>query len=166
MMQRKEMSYAVIGGVIGAVLTMATGSFSPLGAQNVVKDVEFGTITCRKLRVIEAGVDTIICKKIWVVDSDNKLAVGIGTNEHGGTIAVGKPGKGSAEMIIDEHGAVVAVRGKDGKSGAAMSLTELGGTVFVYGKDELSHAGMGIDVHGGNVSVSGKFGKANTLIPE
>ena len=35
-MRRKEALYAVIGGVVGAVLVMATGSFAPLGAQNEV----------------------------------------------------------------------------------------------------------------------------------
>ena len=33
-MRRKEALFAVIGGIVGAVLVMATGSFSPLGAQD------------------------------------------------------------------------------------------------------------------------------------
>ena len=35
-MRRKEVLFAVIGGIVGAVLVMAAGSFSPLGAQNEV----------------------------------------------------------------------------------------------------------------------------------
>ena len=41
-MRRKEALYAVVGGVVGAVLVMVAGSFSPLGAQNELKDAEFG----------------------------------------------------------------------------------------------------------------------------
>ena len=44
-MTRKEALIAVIGGVVGAVLVMAAGSISPLGAQNGVRDAEFGKIT-------------------------------------------------------------------------------------------------------------------------
>ena len=38
-MKRKEALIAVIGGVVGAVLVMAVGSFAPLGAQS---DTKFG----------------------------------------------------------------------------------------------------------------------------
>ncbi len=51
-MQRKEvLCVAVIGGVVGAILVMAAGLIAPLGAQNEVKDAEFGKITCRRLEV-------------------------------------------------------------------------------------------------------------------
>ena len=33
-MRRKEVLIAVIGGIVGAVLVMVAGLFSPLGAQN------------------------------------------------------------------------------------------------------------------------------------
>ena len=39
-MKRKEALIAVIGGVVGAVLVMAVGSFAPLGAQNEAADAE------------------------------------------------------------------------------------------------------------------------------
>ena len=47
-MRRKEVLFAVIGGIVGAVLVMATGSFSPLGAHNEAVDLDLGTITCSK----------------------------------------------------------------------------------------------------------------------
>ncbi|MDE0301206.1 MAG: hypothetical protein OXN17_21465 [Candidatus Poribacteria bacterium] len=43
-MKRKEALFAVIGGVVGAVLVMAAGLFSPLRTQREVTDAEFGTI--------------------------------------------------------------------------------------------------------------------------
>ena len=51
-MNRKASLYAVIGGVVGAVLTMAVCSVLPLGAQN--GDATFGKITCTKLNVVDA----------------------------------------------------------------------------------------------------------------
>ena len=53
-MRRKETLCAVIGGIVGAVLAMASGAVLPLGAQNQAADVEFGTIICRELQVVEA----------------------------------------------------------------------------------------------------------------
>ena len=50
-MKKREVLLAVIGGVVGAVLVMVAGSFSPLGAQNEVADAEFGKITCSRLEV-------------------------------------------------------------------------------------------------------------------
>ena len=43
MMNKKERWYAVIGGCVGAVLTLVVCSFSPLGAQNdVIEMRQFG----------------------------------------------------------------------------------------------------------------------------
>ena len=50
-MKRDVIYTAIIGGVVGAILAMAAGSFSPLGAQNDVKNAEFRTITCLRLVV-------------------------------------------------------------------------------------------------------------------
>ena len=70
-MNRKASLYAVIGGVVGVVLTMAVGLFAPLGAQTEVRDAEFESITCRR---------------IWMIDDDSKLAVGITGGLGGGEI--------------------------------------------------------------------------------
>lgn len=66
--------FAVIGGVVGAVLVMASGSFSPLGAQSESKG-NFDEITCRKIRVVA---------------SDGKLAVLISSRYGGRVSMVGK----------------------------------------------------------------------------
>ena len=59
-MRRKEALCAVIGGVAGAVLVMALGSFAPLVAQTEARDAAFGTITCREIRGInEWGVERV-----------------------------------------------------------------------------------------------------------
>ena len=55
-MRRKESVYAVIGGIVGAVLTLAVCSVMPLGAQN--GNATFGEITCTKLNVVDAAGET------------------------------------------------------------------------------------------------------------
>ena len=54
-MKRKEVLMAVIGGFFGALVTMMVGLFLPMGvvAQSYNQDAVFGTITCRKIEVVE-----------------------------------------------------------------------------------------------------------------
>ena len=51
-MKAKEGLYAVIGGCVGAVLTLSVCSFSPLGAQS--QSGEFGEIICSGLTVVDS----------------------------------------------------------------------------------------------------------------
>ena len=53
-MKRKEALYAVIGGCVGAVLTMVVCSVVPIGAQSQ-SDAIFGKITCREMEVVAHG---------------------------------------------------------------------------------------------------------------
>ena len=55
-MRRNELLFAVIGGTVGAILTMAAGLVLPLEAQNEAAVVRFGTIVCRKL-VVDSPVN-------------------------------------------------------------------------------------------------------------
>ena len=139
-MRRKEMLYAVIGGIVGTVLTMAAGALAPLVAQDVPVDLNAGRITCRELDV---------------VDAKGKLHAGLNFSEFGGSVfVVGKAGKG-AEMHIAEFGGAVFVWGKEAKGGAGMHLDGFGGKVYVEGRG-FKEAAMSIDEHGGRVSVEGK----------
>ena len=116
------MLFAVIGGVVGAVLVMVAGSIAPLGAQNEVTDAEFETISCRRL---------------YVVDEYSRLSVGITSEEYGGLIAVrSKQGKGNAGMGVDEHGGFIGVTGKDGNDAVNMGVSKYGGHVGVFGKED------------------------------
>ena len=139
--------YAVIGGVIGAVLTMVAGSFSPLGAQSEVNDAEFGTIICRQIKVVTPGNEAVFHVRI---------AENIVVND--GSVLV-KSKAGSALMSTTEHGGLVAVRGK-GDSGAVMCTTERGGEVLLQGKEDDDGAAlMTVDEHGGGYLAV--FGKEN-----
>ena len=112
-MKRKEVLIAaVVGGCIGAVLTMSVGLFMPVGvvAQSYNHDATFGTITCRLIRVVnERGITRGYMSPYGGVGvyGKEKLAVSIG----GDGVFVFREGLGTvaAEMGIDEHGGVVAV---------------------------------------------------------
>ena len=131
-MKRREVLFAVIGGVVGAVLVMAAGSIAPRGAQNELKDAKFGEIICSTLQVKgEEGLPGVFI----TVDSrgghisvggkhdkmgDNKRVV-IRTDEHGGRITVMREGLfleggsykwGKVVIGNNEHGGMVDIFGK------------------------------------------------------
>ena len=139
-MRTKEVFYAVIGGIVGSVLTMTVGTLAPLGAQDELEDLNVGRITCRELDVL---------------DAKGNLRAGLNTSEFGGSVfVVGKLGKG-AEMHVTKYGGAVFVWGKEAKGGAGMHLDGFGGKVYVEGRG-FKEAALSIDKHGGRVSVEGK----------
>ena len=138
-MRRKECLYAVIGGIVGAVLTMAMGSVLPIGAQNA--DGTFGEITCTKLNV---------------VDAEGKIGVLLETVLNGGRVSVGGVG-GGVMLGVTEYGGTVDVYGKEGSVRAVMGADDEGrGSVRVYGKKGSLRAEMGTEDEGGMVAVWGK----------
>ena len=178
-MRRKEMLFAAIGGVIGAVLTMVVGSFSPLGAQSQFQmKGHFGTIVCTQLEVIGAGGQTMVELAVREdggfvdVHGKDKLVgayASIDVAEHGGRVRViGKDEKSFAIMNINEDGGEVIVVGKDIKPQASMKIIDHGGVlVAVYGGDGKSAALMGIsEKYGGMVGVTDKNGVTTLLNPD
>ena len=141
-MNRKESLCAVIGGCVGAVLTMILCSFLPLGAQSQ-SDTKFGKITCTELEI---------------VDSDGTVAVIHATGDGGGVDLRGKDGAGYVNLWIDEHGGTVAV-GKDGDLRAVMGVDKHGAGIIMVGKDGDHRVGLGVDEYGnGDVSTWDKNG--------
>ena len=115
-MRRKEVLFAaVVGSLVGAVLTMVCGLFMPFGAQSQSEgapDGVFGTTTCRGMKV---------------VDSEGKLGVLVFNGDYGGRVDVfGKDGNPRAGMLITEHGGQCAVLDKDSKAGVVMTVTKYG----------------------------------------
>ena len=111
-MNRKEVVLAVTSGCVGAVLTMAVCSFSPLGAQSQ-SDVNFGKITCTGLEVVNA---------------DGKVVAHMIAGRDGGDISVRGKNGGSVYMWADEHGGRADLYGKGSTS---VKITEDGGCVEV-----------------------------------
>ena len=136
-MKKKEVWYAVIGGVVGAVLTMLAGSVVPIGAQPKASDLNVGEITCTGITVLDGG-------SIAVIDENVQSMASIGADRRGG---------------------FVAVRDKQGKAGVTIRIEEFGGMFTVHGnKDENSVAALMIDDHnGGSVLVVDKYGESRWL---
>ena len=53
----------MIGGVVGAVLTMLAGSVVPIGAQPKASDLNVGEITCTGITVLDGGSIAVIDEK-------------------------------------------------------------------------------------------------------
>lgn len=142
-MRRNEVLFAVIGGVVGAVLTMSAGSIAPLGAQNEVKDAEFGTISC---------------SSILLKDLDGTIYGGMYILNNRGLLYMDRKGNsGRVSVSVDEHGGYVQVRDKDNKM-AGISSDETGGLVEVFDKNGERKAHMKADGDGGEVAVYGESG--------
>ncbi len=142
-MKAKEQWYAVIGGCVGAVLTLVVCSFFPLGAQSQ-SDVNFGKITCTELEVLRPdgrGGALIGVNEhggiVYLVGQDGELKVHISTDEHGGIVSVGKKSKQLAVGLgIDKHGGGAVMAGKDGKVKVVMGVDEFGnGEVVTWDKN-------------------------------
>ena len=166
-MNRKASSYAVIGGIVGAVLTMVAGHVMPIGAQSG-DNANFGKITCEELEVVSViGRITISDAMINVkselpsdIIRDSVLEGSSGaTLISGGSIMIsGDDGTALVDMRNDGHSGTVSVtRGGTGNLAAQMGATEDGGYVWVndFEKDG-GMAAMTIDENGGIVSVFGK----------
>ena len=144
--------YAVIGGIVGAVLTMAVCSVMPLGAQN--GDATFGDITCTGLKVVdEKGTTraTVYAGGVTVRDK-SEVSASMSANESGAGVTVrmgNTPDKSSWVRILAlETDAYVSVNyGND--SAARVSATEHSGRVSVFGKGrDMPRAALGVDKYG------------------
>ena len=166
-MNTKERFYAVIGGCVGAVLTMAVCSLSPLGAQSQ-SDVNFNKITCAELEVVgpdrtrRVSIAALKDGGVVRVYSRNDRGVKIYASESRGHIGVygedGRYGKGDRRVSIsvNGYGGRILAHGRNGK-GVNISINEDGGHVGVYHTNGLG-AAMRIGEHGGQVGVYGKAG--------
>ena len=158
-MKRELIYAAVIGGVVGAVLVAAAGSFAPLAAQSESSQGDFDVITCTKLRMMSAdgtrGVMIFADEDgggIYIYGKEEDVqhpfipVVVINAVEDGGGVGVYKDGKRCAYLGADEDGGLVSVNAKDGGKRVQMSVNEYGGRT----------AQMSIDEYGGHVSVHGR----------
>ena len=170
-MNRKAGFYAVIGGMVGAVLTMAVCSVMPIGAQN--GNATFGEITCTGLKVVdEAGIAGIQLSTgadrysgVTIYGSE----IGTFSTLTGGGIVVSgtagiisllprsvmvSDGESSVELQAADDTGRIRVAGKSGN--VWLSTDENGGSVKLTSSDSTRAAYMDIDEHGGSFTVYGK----------
>ena len=163
-MNTKGSLYAVIGGVVGAVLTLAVCSVMPIGAQS--GDATFGEITCTGLRVIDAVgraktqlyYDKDGGRIAVYTNKDRVVGVSMGINqERGGVIAVSSAERSIAAMISvdDDGGFVIVWQGVGEHGGVIMGVDKNGGLIHVEGKGSTAAVQVSINEHGGDVGVFG-----------
>ena len=165
-MKRKDVLIAVIGGCIGALVTMGVGLFAPVGvvAQSYDQDATFGTITCGMIKVVdERGITRSFMNAysgIFLCDNEGKPLVAMGRDDNGGGFFVFDEGITTlaAKMGKDEHGGFVWVSGKD-RGEAVMRTDEHGGRIEVANNQLEIRAVMGVNEYGnGAVSAWDKNG--------
>ena len=175
-MRRKEVLFAVIGGVVGAVLTLAAGSFSPIGAQNEVGNAEFDTITCRALKVEspkgaafgyaeiapnEHGYVDITCNSL-TCESDLVVDNMMGRTElFGGYVNIFHHYDGVAEGLLP--GAFILLQNKGQESSVSVGVRD---GLVVKNKDGKDAVIIRNTKNGGIVAVAGKDGKFKALRQE
>ena len=147
-MRRKESLYAIIGGIVGAVLTIAVCSVLPIGAQSQ-SDRVFGEITCTGLKV---------------VDAERKTTVLLQSGAFGGIVLVYGEGNTVAEMAIAPHGGRVFLRSSGNNAGSVnMEFDdEHGGEIRVYGEE--GSVKLGTNKHGAGVYVTDQNGRTRASI--
>lgn len=113
-MPRKETLFAVIGGLVGGVLDMEAGWFSPLGAHSK-GEVHFEDIRCRQLVVdYPSGMPAILISAVqtggsFIIMGKNGGDVGISSSQNGGSISVtGTDGKSKAYLNVSDNSGVVS----------------------------------------------------------
>ena len=124
-MKRKDILIAVIGGCIGALVTMGVGLFAPVGvvAQSYDQDARFGTITCRKIEVVELYPT----KGGW---RDIPMVI-IGSDEDGGSVTVW-----GYKRPTNLPSAMLNLHEKKGELRALMGVNEYGnGVVATWDKN-------------------------------
>ncbi len=163
-MKAKERLYAVIGGCVGAVLTMVVCSFFPLGVQG--QSDRFGEITCTGLKVINPA---------------GRPMVELGSGETGGIVGIWSNTPTYLRGVFMEAGEygghIMCFPRMENRDAASVKSVQLGfmngqtrdGTVEIYGNLLRKHVVIGVNEHGGHLSVYGKGenrGKASVEINE
>ena len=156
-MNRKASLYAVIGGVVGAVVTMAVCSVMPIGAQN--GNATFGEITCTGLKVVDAeGIGRIVLDtlpnngRIEVTGAMGSVWLATNNNDGGIIWVRGKLGGVWLDDGDDEYsdgGRVKVYSRSDYQKSATLGVNEHGGSVEFYGKGiDKTRAAMGVNEYG------------------
>lgn len=151
----------------------------PLGAQNDVKDAEFGTITCKGITVAGPYIDesTMLIPGNVMMSSSGGLGVHIFSNGKSGYLSLGDSvnisggskevdggisvsgENGDAGLDITELGGRVYVSDSDSDPRAVVKVNEYGGVIGVSSKDDTKGADIGIAEHGGMIGVYAEDGK-------
>lgn len=106
----------------------------------------------------DATFDTVVCKKLWIVDEESKARVIITTDDKGGIIGIYDKDRETSTrqvgLLIGEHGGAIALTGKNG---AINLLTDKkGGVVTIDDSDDSTKLILYAYEDSGGISVGGK----------
>ena len=134
-MKRKEVLIAVISGCIGAMLTMAVGLFSPMGARahSQPSDAVFGKIQCKEIEVVDSrgrtscwiGTDISGGRILVNYTEQEKRSVSISATQFGGNVTARNRG-GTVRLTTNEHGGEFYLSNSSGQRAASISIDEHG----------------------------------------
>ena len=162
-MKAKERLYAVIGGCVGAALTLVVCTFFPTGAQT--QEDSFGEITCTGLKVIDPKNGTAVIElvpdkwggRIKIRHTIDLVLAEFSAEPFGGSAVVRNIEGVEALMKGDADGGRISVSGEGQLHGAVMTVDEDSGKIYVFGNDtKEGQIHMTINEHGGSISVYGK----------
>ena len=148
---KQKLAYITLGGLfvfIGQLLPTIIGGRAT--AQHENTPVEFETVTCRRLKIVDdSGKTYLLLEKA--------------PNASGGYNAVqlfNDAGKAVCQILAGPDGGYVAVNANSGDAGAYLGIHRISesGVVKVSDKTGLGSASMSVDESGGTVNVSDKVG--------
>ena len=180
-MKSKEGLYAIIGGIVGAVFTLAVCAVMPIGAQN--GDATFGKITCTGLNVVDVngndrvrllgssvsgavymygltGTGAITLDTLsGITIEDSRGSVELSTNDKGGVVSIS--GKNDSDkiseraaMAINYNGGLFRLSGNDNIARALLFAGDQGGELYLWETSKLQHVvTLGVNDNGGVVQV-------------
>lgn len=138
MQLKQKLAYIALGGALVIVGQLLPSMMAPRAiAQGKAKSAEF---------------ETVICRRLQVVDSNGEVRVGMEVDNKGGKIGVAdKNGEPRAAILASPDSGKISVWGNNGSAG--MDVLASGGAVVVTGKDRNPSAGLSVGYYGGQVSV-------------
>ena len=140
-MCKKEQWYAVIGGCVGAVVTMAVCSVMPIGAQSG-EDAIFRKITCEELEVVSS------IGSVTISDSMIHVKSALPSDIIRGTLLEGY----SRSTLIADGSIAISGDDEDGDALVEIKNKEYGGEIVVFGKgSEYSRVSIGVNKCGNGV---------------
>ena len=127
-MNQKGSLYAIIGGCVGAVLTLAVCSVMPLGAQN--GDAMFGEITCTALKVVD-------------IEGNDKVVLSASPFNHKSGFVIVYGGEASVYLQADRIRPRMGIIDKWGN--VTLSVDNNGGTVDLSDRNRTRLTRLGAD---------------------
>lgn len=159
-MKRENMWYAVIGGIVGAIVTILVTTFSPLTTQHQLHNL--GDITCTSLTVVDPKIgkgrifleqDSSAGAYITIVDEDDKHRIMLGSGVHAGFLDVSGNDKSMLRLGGDKDGGFLLLNDKHAKRRVGLAVEDReqvpGAVLEMFNKGDTRIFQVGASPNGG-----------------